>query len=181
MGDKFWYVIHTYTGYEEKVADAIHKAAKKKDLEGFFGTILVPTEEVTTHRRGKKVRQKKVIYPGYVLIEMEINRDTWALVRRTTGVTGFVGQQTRRNEFPPPLSADEVHRLLTQVEEERPRKVEHIPFSRGDAVTVTRGPFGGFNGVVEEVYPERGKVKVMVTIFERATPVEIDIPLVEKV
>jgi len=181
LGDKYWYVIHTYTGYEEKVADSIRKAAKKKDMEDFFGTILVPVEESSILRRGKKVRQKKVIYPGYVLVEMDINRDSWALVRRTTGVTGFVGQQMRKNEFPPPLSADEVHRLLTQMERETPQKVEQIPFSRGDAVTVTRGPFAGFNGVVDEVFPDRGKVKVMVTVFERATPVEIDIPLVEKI
>lgn len=181
MGEKYWYALHTYTSYEEKVAEAIRKAAKKKDLEQYFGVILVPTEELTIHSRGKNIRQKKVLYPGYVLLEMELNRDTWALVRRTTGVTGFVGQQPGKSEFPPPLSADEVHRLLTQMEEEQPKKVDIIPFSRGDAVTVTRGPFTGFNGVVEEVFPERGKVKVMVTVFERATPVEIDIPLVEKV
>jgi transcriptional antiterminator NusG len=179
MSEKNWYVIHTLTGREMKVAEAIRKVAERKNLTHLFNEILVPTEDISIRRKGKNIIKKRVLYSGYVFIEMELTDDSWALVKRTSGVTGFIG--TSRNK-PQALSIREVEDMIAKLKEGAsllPK--EQIPFEKGDPVTVIGGPFTGFTGVVEDIFPERGKVKVIVTVFERSTPLELDIPLVEKV
>jgi len=176
-----WYVVHTYTGHEEKVRQSILRAAKSRGLEEYFGSILVPKEEVTQKGRGRSMRPVKhsrTIFPGYIFIEMSVTDESWALVRRTTGVTGFVGSATD----PLPLTETEVSQIMgNYVEEETPRQVVELDLESGDAVNITGGPFVGFGGSISEVYPERGVVKVMVTIFGRATPMEVELEHLEKV
>ncbi|MGQ9706635.1 MAG: transcription termination/antitermination protein NusG [bacterium] len=178
MGEKNWYVIHTLTGREMRVAEAIRKVAERKNLGHLFNQILVPTEDISMRRKGKTVIKKKILYSGYVFIEMELTDDSWALVKKTTGVTGFIG--TSRNK-PQALNIREVEEMMTKLREGSSIPKEQIPYEKGDPVTVIGGPFTGFSGVVEEIFPDRGKVKVIVTVFERSTPLELDIPLVEKV
>lgn len=173
-----WYIVHTYSGREMRVADMIKKQVDKQNLDQYFGKILVPTEEYSVKRKGKSVLKSKVLFPGYIMIEMEMREETWALVRNTTGVTGFVGKENNR---PKALTESEVESMLRRVDEAKEEIVEKIPFKEGDPITVIGGPFSGFSGVVEEVYPDRGKVKVMVVVFERSTPVELDAQLVERV
>jgi len=178
MGEKNWYVIHTLTGREMKVAEAIRKVAEKKNLSHLFKEILVPTEDISIRRKRKNIIKKKVLYSGYVFIEMELTDESWALVKKTSGVTGFIG--TSRNK-PQVLSIREVEEMMAKLKEGASLPREQIPFEKGDPVSVIGGPFTGFSGVVEEIFPDRGKVKVIVTVFERSTPLELDIPLVEKV
>ncbi len=178
MSENNWYVIHTLTGQEMKVAHAIRIMAEKKGLEHLFEEILVPTEDISVRKKGKTVIKKKVLYPGYVFIKFKLTDESWTLVRRTTGVTGFIG--TARNR-PQALSSREVEEMMSRLREGAVAPREEIPFEKGDPVVVIGGPFSGFSGVVDEIFPERGKVKVIVTVFERSTPLELDIPLIEKV
>jgi transcriptional antiterminator NusG len=169
--DLKWYVVHTYSGQEGKVKTYLEKAAAEGAANDAIGRVLVPTEEVTEVRRGKRATVTRKFYPSYVLVEMVMNDDTWQTVSNAPGVTGFVGN--RRN--PQPLRDHEVERVLDQMEHKRGRPSHEVPFQVGDSVTVVDGPFADFSGVVDEINPERGRLKVMVTILGRPTPVELDI------
>ncbi len=168
---KRWYVIHTYSGHENKVKLHLERLIVSEKLEEKIGQILVPTEEVVEMKQGKKTSTTRKLFPSYVLVEMEMDRDAWHLVSNAPGVTHFVGNSTK----PQPLRDSELKRILRQDSEDVEGKKEHeIPYRTGEHIKVTDGPFTDFTGVVEEIHPDRGKLKVMVSIFGRATPVELD-------
>ncbi len=173
-----WYVVHTYSGYEQKAKLALENRIRQHGVEHKFGRILVPTEQAVEVRNGKKREVTRKFYPGYILVEMELDNETWHVVRHTPKVTGFVGGA--RN--PPPVPEHEIRRITRRfeedVEEEAPRPV--IDFERGERVRVLGGAFANITGVVEEVNPSRGKLRVMVQIFGRETPLELDFTEVEK-
>ncbi|HTV88381.1 MAG TPA: transcription termination/antitermination protein NusG [Stellaceae bacterium] len=172
-----WYVIHVYSGFEKKVAQAVREQAEQKGLASRFEEVLVPTEEVVEIKRGAKVSSERKIFPGYVLIKMDMDDETWHLVKNTAKVTGFLGGRGK----PLPISDAEAGRIMRQIQEgiERPRP--SITFEVGEQVRVSDGPFTSFNGVVEEVDEEKSRIKVAVSIFGRATPVELEYSQVEKV
>lgn len=174
---KQWYIIHTYSGFEHKVAESLRSRAEAFGFRDKIGQILVPMEEVVEVRGGKKVTSKRLMYPGYVLVEMEMNDDVWHLVRSTPRVTGFVGG----GQTPVPLSPKEVEEILyrqaSSAERPRPKQT----FEKGETVRITDGPFVSFTGKVDEVNPERSTLRVLVTIFGRATPVELEFGQVEKI
>jgi transcription termination/antitermination protein NusG len=174
---KKWFIIHTYSGFEQKVAESLRTRAEAFGFSDKIGQVLIPTEEVVELRNGKKVTSKRLVYPGYVLVEMEMNDELWHAVKNTPRVTGFVGG----GNSPVPLSADEVNSILyrQQTSAERPRP--KMTFEKNDSVRIVDGPFANFSGKVDEVNPERGTLRVMVTIFGRATPVELEFLQVEKV
>jgi transcriptional antiterminator NusG len=171
-----WYIIHTYSGFENKVAESLRTRSEAFAFADKIGQILIPTEEVVELRNGKKVTSKRMVYPGYVLVEMEMNDELWHAVKNTPRVTGFVGG----GNAPVPLSAEEVNQILfrqaTAAERPRPK----MTFEKNDSVRIVDGPFANFSGKVDEVNPERGTLRVMVTIFGRATPVELEFLQVEK-
>jgi transcriptional antiterminator NusG len=172
-----WYVIHVYSGFEKKVATAIREQAEQKALAERFEEILVPTEEVVEVKRGAKVSSERKFFPGYVLIKMDLDDETWHLVKNTAKVTGFLGGRGR----PSPISDAEAARIMRQVQEGIERPKPSITFEIGEQVRVADGPFTSFNGVVEEVDEEKSRIKVAVSIFGRATPVELEYSQVEKV
>ena len=172
-----WYVIHVYSGFEKKVASAIREQAEQKGLGERFEQILVPTEEVVEVKRGAKVSSERKFFPGYVLIKMDLDDETWHLVKNTAKVTGFLGGRGR----PSPISEAEAARIMRQVQEGIERPKPSIIFEVGEQVRVSDGPFTSFNGVVEEVDEEKSRIKVAVSIFGRATPVELEYSQVEKV
>ena len=172
-----WYVIHVYSGFEKKVATAIREQAEQKGLGDRFEEILVPTEEVVEVRRGAKVASERKFFPGYVLVKMDMDDETWHLVRNTAKVTGFLGGRGR----PSPITEAEAARIMHQVQEGIERPKPSITFEIGEQVRVCDGPFTSFNGTVEEVDEEKARVKVAVSIFGRATPVELEYTQVEKV
>jgi len=172
-----WYVIHVYSGFEKKVAQTIREAALKKGLEDYFSEILVPTEEVVELRRGKKVNAERKFIPGYVLIKMDLSDESWHLVKDTAKVTGFLGA----NGKPAPISEKEAQRILHQVQEGFEHPKPSITFEVGEQVRVADGPFASFTGVVEDVDEDKSRLKVAVSIFGRATPVELEYAQVEKV
>jgi len=174
---KQWYIIHVYSGFEKKVAQSIREQARMKGLEETIEEVLVPSEEVIELRRGTRVKSERKFFPGYVLAHMEMTDDTWHLVRNTPKVTGFLGAGSK----PMPISEVEANRILHQVKEgiERPKPL--ITFEIGETVRVRDGPFTSFNGLVEDVDEERSRIKVAVSIFGRATPVELEFSQVEKV
>ena len=172
-----WYVIHVYSGFEKKVATAIREQAEQKGLADRFEEILVPTEEVVEVRRGAKVSSERKFFPGYVLVKMDMDDTTWHLVRNTAKVTGFLGGRGR----PSPITEAEAARIMHQVQEGIERPKPSITFEIGEQVRVSDGPFTSFNGTVEEVDEEKSRVKVAVSIFGRATPVELEYSQVEKV
>ncbi|HEV2303026.1 MAG TPA: transcription termination/antitermination protein NusG [Stellaceae bacterium] len=172
-----WYVVHVYSGFENKVASAIREQAEQKGLSDRFEEILVPTEKVVEVKRGAKVNAEHKFFPGYVLIKMDLNDETWHLVKNTAKVTGFLGGRGR----PSPISEAEASRIMRQVQEGIDRPKPSITFEVGEQVRVCDGPFTSFNGLVEEVDEERARVKVAVSIFGRATPVELEYSQVEKV
>ncbi|MCU0611697.1 MAG: transcription termination/antitermination protein NusG [Candidatus Eisenbacteria bacterium] len=165
-----WYAIQTYSGQENKAKAHLEKAVSNQGLTDRIPRALVPTEEVTEVRDGRRITIKRKFYPSYVLVQMVLDEETWHLVMNTPGVSRFVGG----GDQPMALKESEVARVVEQAEKGRTKTIREVPFELGDSVMVVDGPFNGFSGVVEEVDPERGKVKVMVTIFGRATPVELE-------
>jgi transcription termination/antitermination protein NusG len=172
-----WFIIHTYSGFENKVAESLRTRSDAFGWADKIGQILIPTEEVVELRNGKKVTSKRLVYPGYVLVEMEMNDALWHEVKNTPRVTGFVGG----GNSPVPLSADEVNSILYRQASAAERPRPKMTFEKNDSVRIVEGPFANFSGRVDEVNPERGTLRVMVTIFGRATPVELEFLQVEKV
>jgi transcriptional antiterminator NusG len=172
--DKDWYVIHTYSGYENKVKANLERRVESMGMEDKIFRVLVPTEEEIDFKDGKKRIIKKKVFPGYVLVEMLMSDDSWYVVRNTPGVTGFVGSGSK----PIPLDREEVKTILKQMgfDEGRPR----VAFNVGDAIRVVSGPFANFDGGIEEVNIERGKVRVVISMFGRDTPIELDFEQIEK-
>lgn len=173
---KNWYAITTYSGYEQQVKMALEERIKSEEMEEFFGRIIIPEEEVVEVTRGKKKSSKKSFFPGYLFIEMEMNEKTWVLVRHTPKVTNFVGGQK-----PTPVPDKQIGSIIQQMEEGGYKPKPKIVFEEGDSVRVVDGPFANFSGTVKEVKPERQKLRVLVSIFGRATPVELEYAQVEKI
>jgi transcription termination/antitermination protein NusG len=173
---KEWFIIHTYSGFEQKVADSLRSRAEAFGFAPQIGQILIPTEEVVELRNGKKVTSKRMLYPGYVLVEMDMNDELWHAVKATPRVTGFVGG----GNMPVPLTADEVNSVLYRQASSAERPRPKLNFEKNENVRIVDGPFSNFSGKVDEVHPERNTLRVLVTIFGRATPVELDFLQVEK-
>ncbi|NNE84363.1 MAG: transcription termination/antitermination protein NusG [Alphaproteobacteria bacterium] len=171
-----WYVVHAYSGFEKKVAQSLQEQSVVKGMEDWFEEILVPTEEVVEMRRGSKVNSERKFFPGYVLVKMELNEDSYHLVKNTPKVTGFLGAGNK----PMPISQAEADRILHQVKEGVERPKPSVTFEIGEEVRVNDGPFQSFNGQVEDVDEERARLKVSVSIFGRSTPVELEYGQVEK-
>ncbi len=175
--NKHWYIIHSYSGFENKVAESIRVHADAYGYLSRIGQILIPTEEVFELRNGKKVTSKRMLYPGYVLIEMEMDDSLWHAIKNTPRVTGFVGGGNN----PVPLTATEVNAILYRQANAAERPKPKMIFERGETVRITEGPFTNFSGKVDEINQERNTLRVMVTIFGRSTPVELDFEQVEKI
>ena len=174
---KRWYIVHAYSNFEKKVADAIRERAGQAGLEECFEDIVVPMEEVVEVRRGRKVATERKFFPGYVLVKMDMNDRAFLLIKNTPKVTGFLGADNK----PQPISEAEAQRIMNQVKEGVDRPKPPISFEIGEQVRVADGPFASFNGHVEEVDEERARLKVAVSIFGRATPVELEYGQVEKI
>lgn len=174
--EKQWYVIHTLTGQEEKVRGSLQRAADTAEVSGSISQVLVPMEKVSEVKAGKKKISERRVFPGYVLVQMALTDDSWYLVRNTPGVSGFVGSGTR----PVPLKEEEVNQILTAAQEKMEKPTPKVIFEKGEGVRIIDGPFNNFTGIIEEINPEKGKLKVMVSIFQRATPVELEYWQVEK-
>ena len=172
-----WYVAHTYSGHEQKAKTYLESAVINSGLQDRFGKVLIPTEQVTEMKQGKRATSTKKFLPSYILIEMDLDKVTQNLVVSTPGITNFVGAGGK----PQPLKEDEVTRIVGQIDRSRTEEVADIPFQAGDPVKVNHGPFADFSGTVSEVNMERRKIKVMVSIFGRPTPVELDFLQVELV
>jgi transcriptional antiterminator NusG len=173
---KRWYIVHAYSNFENKVADSIREQAKQRGLSDLFEEIMVPKEKVVEVRRGRKVDAERKFFPGYVLVKMELTDEAFHLIKNTPKVTGFLGADNK----PMPISEKEAQHILTQVQEGIERPKPSISFETGEQVRVSDGPFASFNGVVEEVDEARSRLKVAVSIFGRATPVELEFGQVEK-
>ena len=173
---KQWYIIHTYSGFEDRVKETLRQRVEALQMQELFGEIEVPVENVVEVKNGKERKVRRKVFPGYVLVELEMTDDAWHLVRNTPKVTGFVGAGKK----PTPLSEEEVNQILHQsvATQEKPRPKE--VFERGERIKIIDGPFASFQGVVEEVNLDRSTVKVMVTIFGRETPVEMEFRQVQK-
>jgi transcriptional antiterminator NusG len=172
-----WYIIHAYSGFENKVAESLRSRAQAFGFAHRVGQILIPTEEVVELRNGKKVTSKRLLYPGYVLVQMEMDDELWHAVKSTPRVTGFVGGGTK----PVPLTADEVNAVLYRQQSSAERPRPKLTFEKNETVKIIDGPFTNFSGKVDEVNTERNTLRVMVTIFGRSTPVELDFLQVEKI
>jgi len=171
-----WYIVHAYSNFERKVAESIRERAAAAALDEQFEEVLVPMEEVVELRRGRKVASERKFFPGYVLVKMELNDETYHLIKNTPKVTGFLGTDNK----PIPITEEEAGRILHQVQEGVERPKPSVTFEIGEQVRVADGPFASFNGLVEEVDEERARLKVAVSIFGRATPVELEYAQVEK-
>ena len=177
VSTKQWFIVHTYSGFEKKVKQSLEQRVKAYGLVDEIGEILIPTEDVIEMRGGKKVVSSKRFFPGYLLVEMSMSDEAWHVVKNTPKVTGFVGAGTK----PTPLTKEEVDHILDQVKTAAEKPKPKYTFDKGDHVRINEGPFTSFNGVVDEVNLDKNTLKVMVTIFGRATPVELDFLQVEKI
>lgn len=171
-----WYIVHAYSNFERKVAESIKERAASAGLDDCFEEVLVPMEEVVEMRRGRKVASERKFFPGYVLVKMDLNDEAYHLIKDTPKVTGFLGTENK----PIPITEEEAGRILQQVQEGVERPKPSVTFEIGEQVRVADGPFASFNGLVEEVDEERARLKVAVSIFGRATPVELEYAQVEK-
>ena len=172
-----WYVVHTYSGHENKVRENIQKMINASTIKDHFGQIVVPTEEVAEMKKGKKTITTRKFFPSYILIEMFMSDEAFHLVSDLPGVTGFVGTSSG----PQPLSKAEVERILGRMDKERQTIIPEIPFTMGEHIRIKDGPFSDFTGVIDEINVERGKLRVLVSIFGRETPVELDFLQVESI
>ena len=170
-----WYVIHTYSGHENKVKENIQKMVNTSTIEDQFGRLIVPTEEVAEMKKGKKTISTRKFFPSYILIEMFMSDDSWHLVTGIPGVTSFVGSGTK----PQPLSPPEVERILGRMDKDKDTIIPEIPYTLGEHIRIKDGPFSDFTGVIDEINAEKGKLRVLVSIFGRETPVELDFLQVE--
>ena len=177
VATKNWYIVHTYSGFEKKVAESLTERVKAYGLQNDIGEVLIPTEDVVEMRGGKKVVTAKRFFPGYILVEMHMSDHAWHVVKNTPKVTGFVGAGAK----PTPLSKDEVEQILQQVRTAAEKPKPKYMFEKGEQVRINEGPFTSFNGVVDDVNLDKNTLKVMVTIFGRSTPVELDFLQVEKI
>lgn len=172
-----WYVVHAYSGYEKKVAEALKERIELNSMQEFFGDVLVPTEEVVEIRGGQKRKSERKFFPGYVLVQMELNDQAWHLVKETPRVMGFIGGKADK---PAPITTKEAELILQRVDDSAEKPRPKTLFEPGEMVRVTDGPFNDFNGVVEEVNYEKSRLQVAVLIFGRSTPVELEFGQVEK-
>ena len=174
---KHWYIVHTYSGFENKVKESLEQRVAAYGLQSDIGEVLIPTEDIIEKRGGREVKSARRFFPGYILVEMNMTDHAWHVVKNTPKVTGFVGAGSK----PTPLSKDEVEQILTQVRSAAEKPKPKYVFEKGEQVRINEGPFTSFNGVVEDVNLDKNTLRVMVTIFGRATPVELDFLQVEKV
>lgn len=174
---KSWYVVHTQTGSEEKVKTVLENKINTEGLNELISKVIIPTEQVSEVRSGKKKISQRKFFPGYLLVEMDLSEKTYLFVKNAPGVTGFIGLGKK----PMPLPQSEVDNILKKTEETQVKPSPKIVFEKGEQVRVTEGPFLNFNGTIEEIHPEKGKIKVSVSIFGRSTPVELEYWQVEKV
>jgi len=172
-----WYIIHSYSGFERKVKESLESRVQAFGLQDKIGRVVIPMETVTQVRNGKKYNMEQLVYPGYVLVEMELSDEVWHVVKATPRVTGFLGGATH----PTPLSDDEVNQIIFRVASSKEKPKLKVKFEKNETVRITEGPFANFNGTVDEVNEDRSTLKIMVTIFGRATPVELEFGQVEKV
>jgi len=173
---KNWYVVHTYSGYEQKAKQALEERIKSSKMGDLFEEVLIPSEPVLEVKKGAKKTSSRRFFPGYILVKMELDDTTWHLVKGTPKVTGFVGGSTN----PPMVPEEEVLRITRQIEEGTLKPKPKVEFEKGESVKVVSGPFSTFTGIVNEVSAEKGKLKVLVSIFGRSTPIELDFSQVEK-
>ena len=171
-----WYILHTYSGFEEQVKTALQERVKNAGQEDFFGEVLVPTEQVVEMVKGTKKTSSRKFFPGYILLNVDLNDNTWHTVRDTPKVTGFVGGDLK----PQSLSDDEAMKIIGRIKDGALKPKPKVMYEEGDSVRVTDGPFANFQGIVDEVFPDKGRVKVMVSIFGRETPVELEFVQVVK-
>ena len=176
VATKNWYIVHTYSGFEKKVAESLAERVKAYGLQNDIGEVLIPTEDVVEMRGGKKVVTAKRFFPGYILVEMTMSDHAWHVVKNTPKVTGFVGS----GKEPTPLTTEEVEQILHRVTSTKEKPKPKHTFEKGEHVRITDGPFTNFTGVVEEINQDRSTLKVMVTIFGRSTPVELEFLQVQK-
>jgi transcription termination/antitermination protein NusG len=172
-----WYIIHAYSGFERKVKESLESRVQAFGLQEKIGRVVIPMETVTQVRNGKKYNMEQLVYPGYVLVEMELSDEVWHVVKATPRVTGFLGGATH----PTPLSDEEVNQIIFRVASSKEKPKLKVKFEKNETVRITEGPFANFNGTVDEVNEDRSTLKIMVTIFGRATPVELEFGQVEKV
>ena len=176
MGERQWYIVHTYSGFEERVAETLRQRAEAMDMADQFGEIRIPTETIVELKGGKKRQTQRKFFPGYMLVEMEMTDAAWHVVKNTPKVTGFVGTGKK----PTPLTQEDVDRIVRQVSSAKEKPKPKYVYEKGEQVKIIDGPFANFTGVVEEVNLDRETLKVMVTIFGRQTPVELNFLQVEK-
>jgi transcriptional antiterminator NusG len=176
-GEMSWYVVHTYSGFENKAKIALEERIKSLKKDSFFGEVLVPEENVVELVKGQKKTTKRRFFPGYILVRMVLNEETWHIVKDTPKITGFVGDKVK----PVPVPDADVQKMTSRIAEGQVKPRPRVSFHEGENVRVIDGPFSNFNGVVEDVNPDKGKVKVLVSIFGRSTPVELDFIQVEKI
>jgi len=172
-----WYIVHTYSGYEHKAKSALEERVKSLRKESFFGEVIVPEENVVELVKGQKRTTKRRFFPGYILVKMVLTDETWHIVKNTPKITGFVGDKVR----PVPIAEAEVQKMTNRIAEGQAKPRPRVSFNAGENVRVVDGPFSNFSGTVEDVNPDKGKVKVLVSIFGRSTPVELDFIQVEKI
>ena len=172
-----WYVVHTYSGYENKVKTSLEETVASSAHSDKFGKVLIPTEQVVELVKGKRKTSSRKFYPGYILVQMELTEETWHIVKDTPKVTGFLGGR----DTPSPISDDEAERIMNQVEAGKQKPQPKYSFETGDDVRVIDGPFTNFTGTVEDVRPDKGKIRVLVSIFGRPTPVELEFVQVMKI